>query len=80
MIRHFFPDWLIDPDSVQWLVSVPENTKAKCKLWKKTFNLSNIGCQPLTSHASRQKRIKLLMQLQFLLKPVKKSKVLTPKA
>ena len=80
MIRHFFPDWLTDPGSVQWLVSVPENTKAKCKLCKETFSLSNIGCQPLTSCASRQKRIKVVNAIAVFAEAREKVKNFNPKS
>ena len=80
MIRHFFPDWLTDPDSVQWLVSVPENTKAKCKLCKKTFSLSNIGCQPLTILVSRRKHIKAVNAIAVFAEAREKVKSFNPKS
>ena len=77
---YFSSDWLTDPDFVQWLVLVPESTKAKGKLYKKTFSLSNMGCQALTSHASGQKHVKVVNATSVFAKPRKKSKVLTPNA
>ena len=72
MIRHFSSDWLTDPDFVQWFVSVPESTNTKCKLCKKTFSLSNMDRQALTSHASGQKHIKVVNVFLVFAKPVKK--------
>ena len=58
-------DWLTDSDFVQWLVSLSESTKAKYKLCKNTFSLSNMGCQ---GHIVKYcKVLKLLMQFQLLL-------------
>ena len=39
-----------------------------------------MGRQALTSHASRQKHIKVVNAISVFAKPVKKSKALTPKA
>ena len=77
---YFSSDWLTDPDFVQWLVFVPENTKGKCKLCKKTFSLSDMGRQALTGHASGQKHIKIVNAISVFAKPVKKSKGLNPKS
>ena len=57
---YFSSDWLADPGFNQWLVSVSNNTQARCKLCKKSFNLSNMGRQALTSHASGQKHSKVV--------------------
>ena len=39
-----------------WLVEVPGDNKfSRCKHCKKTFNLSNMGCQALVSHGTGQK-------------------------
>ena len=77
---YFSSDWLTDPNFVQWLVSVPENSKSKCRLCKKTFSLSNMGRQALMSHTSGQKHIKVVNAISVFAKPMKKSKALTPKA
>ena len=57
---YFSSDWLADPEFNQWLVSVSNNTQARCKLCRTTFNLSNMGRQALTSHASGQKHSKVV--------------------
>ena len=41
---YFQADWLLNDEFKIWLASVPEdNTKACCKLCKKSFGLSNMG-------------------------------------
>ena len=44
----FSHDWLPDPEFKMWLVEVPGGNKlARCKHYKKSFNLSNMGHQAL---------------------------------
>ena len=48
---YFQADWLLNDEFKIWLASVPEdNTKACCKLCKKSFGLSNMGKAALISH------------------------------
>ena len=60
------------------VVPVPENIKAKRKLCKKTFSLSNMGGQALISHASGQKYSKVVNAISVFAKLVKKSNAFIP--
>ena len=51
----FSQDWLNDSEFEQWITVAPNNTQARCKLCKQTFNLSNMGRQALVSHAAVKK-------------------------
>ena len=53
---HFQADWLLNDEFKIWLASVSEdNTKAHCKLCKKSFGLSNMGKPALISHQTKSK-------------------------
>ena len=60
---YFSTDWLLDPEFSLWIVSVVDNTQARCKLCKKTFNLSNMDRQALTSYALGQKHYKFIKSI-----------------
>ena len=47
MSKEEYKDWLLPEDS--------DNTKARCKLCRKTFSLSNMGEPSLKSHAQGKK-------------------------
>ena len=47
MSKEEYKDWLLPEDS--------DNTKARCKLCRKTFSLSNVGEPSLKSHAQGKK-------------------------
>ena len=51
----FNPLWLEEDEFRSWLYSARQNDKTKCKLCKKEFELSNMGKQALTNHASGMK-------------------------
>ena len=54
---YFQADWLLNDEFKIWLASVPEdNTKAHCKLCKKSFGLSNMGKAALISHQTKSKQ------------------------
>ena len=54
---YFQADWLLNDEFKIWLASVPEdNTKARCKLPKKSFGLSNMGKAALISHQTEGKK------------------------
>ena len=54
---YFQADWLLNDEFKIWLASVPEdNTKARCKLCKKSFGLSNMGKAALINHQSKSKK------------------------
>ena len=49
-------DWLLNDEFKIWLASMPEdNTKARCKLCKESFSLSNMGKAALISHQMKSK-------------------------
>ena len=51
----FLEVWLEDEDFKKWLSIAAENTHVHYKLCNKTFNLSNMVCQALVSHAAGKK-------------------------
>lgn len=53
-------NWLQDQQFCKWLEKVPDNTNsAKCKLCLKTFSLSNMGRQAVSSHMKSTKHVKI---------------------
>ena len=66
---YFSKDWLTDPDFKNWLADTNDNTAARCKVCHKTFKLSNMGRQALTSHASGKSHKKHVDRKQFFFKP-----------
>ena len=54
---YFQADWLLNDEFKIQLASVPEdNTKAHCKLCRKSFSLSNMGKAALISHQTKRKK------------------------
>ena len=72
---YFQADWLLNDEFKIWLVSVPEdNTKALCKLCKKSFGLSNMGKAALISHQMSKKHLTYMKNMSaFLTSPKPKS-------
>ena len=71
---YFQADWLLNDDFQIWLARVPEdNTKARCKLCKKSFGLS--GKAALISHQTNSKKHLTYMKnmTAFLTSPKPKS-------
>ena len=66
---YFLKDWLTEPDFKNWLADTNDNTAARFKVCHKTFKLSNMGRQALTSHASGKSHKKHVDRKQFFLKP-----------
>ena len=65
----FSHDWLSNPEFKLWLVEVPGNNKlARCKRCKKSFSLSNMGCQALVSHGTGQKHQNIIKSTSVLTK------------
>ena len=61
----FNSDWMSKDQDKAWLTWVPEdNTQAKCKLYGKTFSLSNMGEQALKRNAAGKKCITVVTQTQ----------------
>ena len=58
-----------DPDFKNLVVSCTNNTQARCKLFQKTFNLSNMGRQAIVSHASGKKHKLHDSRVQMVFKP-----------
>ena len=60
---YFQADWLLNDEFKVWLASMPEdNTKARCKLCKKSFSLSNMGKAALISHQTKSKELLTYMK------------------
>ena len=73
---YFQADWLLNDEFKIWLASVPEdNTKAHCKLCKKSFGLSNMGKAALINHQTKSKKhlIHMKNMSAFLISPKPKS-------
>ena len=60
----YFQDELIDEDKFSsWVAQVhDDNKKAKCKVSKKSLELSNMGRGALTSHQMKSEKYKHLMK------------------
>ena len=54
MSKEEYKDWLLPEDS--------DNTKATCKLRRKTFSLSNMGKPSLKSHAQGKKHQSIIQR------------------
>ena len=48
---YFQKSWLDQEQYKYWLVEAPEDTRAKCKFYKKVFKLSSMTPDALKSHA-----------------------------
>ena len=68
----FNPLWLEEDEFRSWLCSARQNDKAKCKLCKKEFELSNMGRQALISHASGMKHKDIDKKIKAFFQPTKK--------
>ena len=65
----FSHDWLSDPEFKMWLVEVPGDSKlARCKHYKKSYNLSNMGRQALVSHGAGQKHQNIIKSISVFTK------------
>ena len=54
---YFQADWMLNDEFKIWLASLSEdNTKARCKLYKKSFGLSNMGKAALISQQTKSKK------------------------
>ena len=51
----FNANWLEDDQFKSWLTSAKDGNKARCKLYKKDIELSNMGRQALVSHCGGKK-------------------------
>ena len=71
----FNPLWLEDDEFKSWLCSSKESDKARCKLCKKDFELSNMGRQALISHASGKKHKEIDIKIKAFFNPKKKDLV-----
>ena len=72
---YFQADWLLNDESKIWLASAPQdNTKARCKLCKKSFGLSNTGKAALISHQTNSKKhLTYMKNMSAFLTPKPKS-------
>jgi len=60
----FINDWLSNPNWSSWLAHCSDNLcLARCTICQKTFALSNMGKQALTSHEKSMGHIKNLQAL-----------------
>ena len=48
-------NWLEEDQFKSWLTNAKDGNKARCELWKKHIELSNIGSQALVSHCIGKK-------------------------
>lgn len=72
----YFDDcWLEDDEFKSWLSKPPDRKQARCKLCKKTFELSNMGVNSLRSHASGKKHKSFDMKIKSFFKPAGEKKV-----
>ena len=71
----FNPLWLEDDEFKSWLCSSKESDKARCKLCKKDFELSNMGRQALISHASGKRHKEIDIKIKAFFNPKKKDLV-----
>ena len=68
----YFEDcWLQDPNFKGWVGKIAnDKTSAECKICKKSFKLSNMGSQALTSHMNGGKHrsnMQLKLEIQNLI-------------
>ena len=61
----FNPLWLEDDEFKSWLCRSKESDKARCKLCKKDFEISNVGRQALISHASGKKHKEIDIKIKL---------------
>ena len=60
---YFQDEWLEEDEFSSWVARVlDDNKKAKCKVCRKSFELSNMGRGSLTSHQMKSEKHKRLMQ------------------
>ena len=52
---YFWDSWLEDDSFKRWLTKAPNKKRARCKLCKKSIELSSIGKKALTNHATVKK-------------------------
>ena len=62
---YFLKYWLTDPDFKNWLADTNDDTAARCKFCHKTFKLSSVGRQALTSHACGKSHKNILIESNF---------------
>lgn len=68
---YFNEHWLIldhEEKFHYWLVPAKTNTQARCKRFKTTFELSNIGIRAVRSHAMAQKHLHLTNKITHFFK------------
>ena len=73
---YFQNEWLEEDEFWSWVARLlDDNEKAKCKVCRKSFKLSNMGRGALTSHQTKcEKHMRLTKNLStFLVKPKPKS-------
>ena len=73
---YFQDEWLEEDKFSSWVARVlDDNKKAKCKVCRKSFELSNMGRGALTNHQTKSEKHKSLMKnlSAFLVKPKLKS-------
>ena len=69
---YFQDEWLEEGEFLSWVAQMlNDNKKAKCKVYRKSFEFSNMGRGALTSHQTKSERHKHLMKnlSAFLVKP-----------
>lgn len=70
----FNPDWTdpqINPQWCLWLKNVDKDPfRAQCTVCNKSFHLSNMGRQAITSHEDSKKHIKNLNSLKQTVAPI----------
>ena len=55
-VQTFFNDCLLEEDAFKsWLSKAADKKQARCRLYKKDFELSNMGKKALLSHAAGKK-------------------------
>ena len=79
----FNTDWLSREEYKDWLLpEESDNTKARCKIFKKTFSLSNMGETAVKSHAEGKKyasSVKVSQRIESVSDFFKKKEVSTEK-
>ena len=66
---NFSNDWLEDPNFKEWLGKSSFNNDTRCKIYHKTFKLSNMGRQALVGHANNKKHNDIFERRQSFFKP-----------